>query len=209
MTSLQASAALRLEYVQALFAQPIHKLDEISVGTVTNTITALSNTIQSSVSDKLAILFQSLALLIAAYAIAFRFSWALTLVVSAAIVFAVIAVLIILPIMVKTQRRVDEADHKHASIAADTISSIRTVLSLGAETPLLNKYSQWINEAQNRGLRMSPASGIQLGLLFFSMYSSFAVAFWFGLKQYREGNIANVDTVVTYVTSRHLHCLCC
>src|SRR5699024_9459735 len=136
-------AALRLEYVQALFAQPICKLDEVSMGTVTNTITALSNTIRSSVSDKLAILFQSLSLLIAAYTIAFRFSWSLTLVVSAAILFAVIAFIIILPVMVKAQRSMDEADHKHASIAADAISSFRTVLSLGAETSLMRKYSQW------------------------------------------------------------------
>ncbi|KAJ6167356.1 hypothetical protein N7497_000199 [Penicillium chrysogenum] len=197
LISLQASAALRLEYTHALLGLPVKKLDEISVGSVTHTITAQSNTIQQSVSDRLAILFQSLALLISAYAIAFRYSWALTLVVSAAILFVIIGFSITVPFLVKAQQSIEKAEHKHASVAADTFGSIRTVISLGAENSLYRKYSQWAEEAQRRGLRMSPMTGIHLGMLFFAMYVSFALAFWFGLKLYREGHIENIDTVIT------------
>ncbi|KAJ5338686.1 ABC multidrug transporter [Penicillium brevicompactum] len=195
--SLYASAALRLEYTQSLFSMPISKLDQISVGTVSNAITAQSNTIQQSVSDRLAILFQSLALLVAAYAIAFRYSWALTLVVSSAILFVVICFCLTVPLLVKGQQYVDEADNKHASIAADAFGSIRAVLSLGAEGSLIKKHSHWIEEARRRGLRMSLVTGTHLATLFFAMYVSFALAFWFGLKLYREGHIANVNTVIT------------
>ncbi|KAJ5341530.1 ABC multidrug transporter [Penicillium brevicompactum] len=194
---LYASAALRLEYTQSLFSMPISKLDQISVGTVSNAITAQSNTIQQSVSDRLAILFQSLALLVAAYAIAFRYSWALTLVVSSAILFVVICFCLTVPLLVKGQQYVDEADNKHASIAADAFGSIRAVLSLGAEASLIKKHSHWIEEARRRGLRMSLVTGTHLATLFFAMYVSFALAFWFGLKLYREGHIANVNTVIT------------
>jgi ABC-type multidrug transport system fused ATPase/permease subunit len=197
--SLRASAALRLEYVQALFAQPVSKLDETSVGTVANAITSLSNTIQQSISDRLAILFQSLALLVAAYAIAFRYSWALTLAVSSAILFVLLAYSITVPMLVKAQQLVDRADEKHAAIAAEAFGSIRTVLSLGAEAPLLNKYVAWIDEARKRSSRLCPVTGIHLAILFFAMYSSYALAFWFGLKLYREGHIGNVNTVIMYV----------
>ncbi|KAJ6150016.1 hypothetical protein N7471_001215 [Penicillium samsonianum] len=197
LISLKASAALRLEYTHALFALPVNRLDEISVGSVTHTITAQSNTIQQSVSDRLAILFQSLALLISAYAIAFRYSWALTLVVSAAILFVIIGFSITVPFLVKAQHSIEQAEHKHASVAADTFGSIRTVISLGAENSLYRKYSWWTEEAQRRGLRMSPMTGIHLGMLFFAMYVSFALAFWFGLKLYREGHIENINTVIT------------
>ncbi|GAB1202422.1 hypothetical protein APSETT445_001037 [Aspergillus pseudonomiae] len=194
--SLRASAALRLEYMEALFAQPVRKLDETSVGTVTNAITGLSNTIQQSVSDRLAILFQSLALLVAAYAVAFRFSWALTLVVSSAILFVLLGFSITVPIIVKAQQMVDRADEKQAAVAAEVFSAIRTVLALGAEVPLSHKYSSWVKEARKRAAKMCPVTGIHLALLFFAMYSSYALAFWFGLKLYREGNIANVNTVI-------------
>ncbi|KNG83433.1 putative ABC multidrug transporter [Aspergillus nomiae NRRL 13137] len=196
--SLRASAALRLEYMEALFAQPVRKLDETSVGTVTNAITGLSNTIQQSVSDRLAILFQSLALLVAAYAVAFRFSWALTLVVSSAILFVLLGFSITVPIIVKAQQMVDRADEKQAAVAAEVFSAIRTVLALGAEVPLSHKYSSWVKEARKRAAKMCPVTGIHLALLFFAMYSSYALAFWFGLKLYRDGNIANVNTVIVY-----------
>lgn len=197
--SLRTSAALRLEYMQSLFAQPVSRLDEISVGTVANTITALSNTIQQSVSDKLAILFQSLALLIAAYIIAFRYSWALTLVASSALLFIMLVFGATVLILVKGQRKVDKTDEKHASIAAEVFGSIRTVFSLGAETSLSKKYSYWIGESRRLGLRMAFVTGLHLAVLFFAMYSSFALSFWFGLKLFREGHIANVNTVITCV----------
>lgn len=169
------------------------------MGTVSNAITAQSNTIQQSVSDRLAILFQSIALLIAAYAIAFRYSWALTLVVSSAILFVVLCFCLTVPFLIKGQQHIDQADNKHASIAGDAFSSIRTVFSLGAEGTLIKKHSEWIEEARRRGLRMSLVTGTHLSTLFFAMYVSFALAFWFGLKLYREGHIANINTVITYV----------
>ncbi|CAG7958159.1 unnamed protein product [Penicillium olsonii] len=195
--SLFASASLRLEYTRSLFSLPVSKIDEISVGTVSNAITAQSNTIQQSVSDRLAILFQSIALLIAAYAIAFRYSWALTLVVSSAILFVVICFCLTVPLLIKGQQHVDQADNKHASIAADAFGSIRTVFSLGAEASLTKKHSHWIEEARRRGLGMSLVTGTHLATLFFAMYVSFALAFWYGLKLYREGHIANINTVIT------------
>ncbi|KAL6231862.1 hypothetical protein BDW75DRAFT_31362 [Aspergillus navahoensis] len=197
MISLKASSALRLSYMFSLFSQPVSKLDSISVGSVTNTITSLSNTMQQSVSDRLAMLFQSIALLIAAYAVAFRYSWALTLVVSSAILFVVLAFSVTLPIMISGQRSVDRADEQHASIASEVFGSIRTVFSLGAEGPLSRKYSEWVDEARKRGRRMALITGLHLALLFFSMYCSFALAFWFGIKLFREGKIPDVGTVVT------------
>ncbi|CBF87439.1 ABC transporter ATP-binding protein [Aspergillus nidulans FGSC A4] len=197
MISLKASSSLRLSYMSSLFSQPVSKLDAISVGSVTNTITSLSNTMQQSVSDRLAMLFQSVALLIAAYAVAFRYSWALTLVVSSAILFVVLAFSVTLPIMISGQRSVDLADEQHASIASEVFGSIRTVFSLGADGPLSRKYSEWVDEARKRGRRMAFVTGIHLAILFFSMYCSFALAFWFGIKLFREGNIPNVGTVIT------------
>ncbi|PYI09402.1 lipid A export ATP-binding/permease protein msbA [Aspergillus sclerotiicarbonarius CBS 121057] len=194
---LRVSATLRQEYMRTLFAQPISRLDQVSVGTVTNTITTLSNSIQQSISDKLAILFQSLALLVTAYIIAFKYSWALTLVTSAALLFILVVASVTLPLITKAQQGVDKADEKHSSIAAEVLGSMRTVVSLGAEGRLTMKYALWIEEARKRGQSMSLFIGAQFGLIFFAMNSSYSLAFWFGLKLYREGHIANINTVIT------------
>lgn len=183
--------------MEALFAQPISKLDQVSVGTVSNTITTLSNAIQQSISDKLAILFQSTALLISAYIIAFKYSWALTLVTSSALLFILLVCSFTIPAITRIQSAVDKADEKHSTVAAEIFGSIRTVVSLGAETSLSKKYAAWIEEARRRGKNMSVVIGIQLGLVFFAMFASYSLAFWFGLKLFREGHIANINAVIT------------
>jgi ABC-type multidrug transport system fused ATPase/permease subunit len=182
--------------MESLFSQPISKLDQVSVGTVVNAITTLSNSIQQSISDKLAILFQSTALLLAAYIIAFKYSWALTLATSSCLLFIVIVCCLTLPAISKIQQKVDKADEKHSGIAAEVFGSIRTVISLGAEAPLAKKYRQWVTESRNRGRSMAIVIGVQFGLMFFAIYASYSLAFWLGLKLFQEGHITNVNTVI-------------
>lgn len=182
--------------MQSLFAQPISKLDEVSTGTVTNTITTLSNTIQQSVSEKLGILFQALALVVAAFVIAFKYSWALTLAASSALLFIAISFTLLIPISIKIQQKVDKADEKHSSIAAEAFGCIRTVFSLGAQEALSQKFTSWVKESEKRGLSQSPVVAGYISILFFSMYASSALTFWFGLKLYREGHIDNINAVI-------------
>lgn len=195
-TGLRISAALRLAYIRALFAQPVKKLDEVSAGTVANTVTDASNTIQLSITDRLHLLFQSLALLIAAFAIAFRYSWALTLATSSGLLFIMVVFTFNTRPMLKAQQQLDEADAKHATVAAEVISSIRTVFSLGAEARLTEKHSKWVDEAHKRGLKLAPLLGTQFAPIFFTIYACYSLAFWFGLKLYREGHISSVGTVI-------------
>ena len=183
--------------MKALFSQSISKLDEITAGSVSNTITSSANTIQLSISERLSLMFQALALLITAYAVAFKYSWALTLVSSSAILFIIIVYGFSTPIVLKAHQALEKADEKHASIAGEIFGSIRTVFSLGAEKALSERYFHWVDESRRRGLKIAPMWGMQLAPIWFAMNCSFALAFWFGLKLYREGHIASVGTVIT------------
>ncbi|KAJ0417263.1 P-loop containing nucleoside triphosphate hydrolase protein [Aspergillus carlsbadensis] len=194
---LQASSTLRLKYIRALFDQPVSKLDKMASGTVINAIISSSNTIQQSISDRLATLFQTVTLLITAYAIAFHYSWHLTLVVSSAILFIAICMSITTPILVRLLHGINEAEDKHMSIATDVFSSIRTVFSLNAERALTERYVHWVNEASRRGLKISVVGAVHLGLIFFGVYCSFSLAFWYGLRQFYYGNIDDVNTIIT------------
>jgi ATP-binding cassette subfamily B (MDR/TAP) protein 1 len=191
---------LRLGYLTALFVQPISKLDQVSAGTVSNTITSSANSIQASVSDRLSLLFSGIALLISAYAIAFRYNWALTLVTTSVLVFVIAVYSFTTPPAIKVQQSIDKADAKHASIAGEIFGSIRTVSSLGAEASLSQKYFTWVEESKRRGLKFAPRVGGQLAPIFFTMYASFSLAFWFGLKLFREGHI-KLNDVITVIFS--------
>ena len=194
---LRISAGLRLAYMKALFSQPISKLDEVTAGSVSNTITSSANTIQLSISDRLSLMFQALALLVTAYVIAFIYSWQITLVASSALLFIIIVYSFSTPIALKYLQAVEKADEKHASLAGEIFSSIRTVFALGAERSLSERYFHWVDESRKRGIKIAPLYGIQLAPVWFAMQCSFALTFWFGLKLYREGTIHSVGTVIT------------
>ncbi|KAJ5531287.1 ABC transporter integral membrane type 1 [Penicillium freii] len=163
MAGLRISAQLRLSYLKSLFSQSVEKLDIVSSGTVANTITASSNTIQISISDKL----HSLLIAIAS----------LTLVSSSSILFVLLVYSISTPILIKMLQVVDKANEKASSVAADILASIRTVVSLGAEQTLTQKYFNTVDNAQKHRLALSIHYGIQLSPTFFAIYTSFGLAF--------------------------------
>jgi ATP-binding cassette, subfamily B (MDR/TAP), member 1 len=150
-----------------------------------------------SISDKLYFLFYAIALVISAYAIAFRYSWSITLVASSSLLFVLLVYSITTPFILKKQLRVLETNTRAASIAAEVFGSIRAVFSLGAQDTLTRKYFAAVADARKHGVAMSIPFGIQLAPIFFSMYASFGLVFWFGIKQYRDGHIEDIGTLVT------------
>jgi ABC-type bacteriocin/lantibiotic exporter with double-glycine peptidase domain len=197
MCGIKISATLRLEFLRALFKQPISALDEIDMGKPATTITTSANTIQAGISDKLAGFVQSLSLLISAYAIAFRYSWSLTLIGTSALVFMIMVYGTVVPFYIKFQKRMELADEKASAIAAESFGTIRTIVACGAEGRLAERYQAWVAESRKRGLRIAPLLGVQLFPSGFALYSNMALCFWFGIRQYAAGNLSDAGPVVT------------
>ena len=197
MIGIRVSATVRLAYLDALFSQPISVLDRMPQGKPTDLITNAANLIQLGVSDKLALMVQSVTLVISAYVIAFKYSWQLTLVSSSTLLFILLVYSGIVPPYIKMQRSVDHADEKATSVASDVFGSIRTVLSLGAEDQLTEKYAGWNSESRKRMLKMSPLVAFHFSPIFFGMFCNYALTFWFGIKLYRDGILNGVGTVIT------------
>lgn len=106
MIGIRLSSALRLHYLRRLFGQSIHVLDSMPPGYATNTITSTSNTLQLGISEKLGVFIEYVSTMVAAIIIAFVYSWSLTLVTAATILFIFLSVGILLPCIVKDQGRV-------------------------------------------------------------------------------------------------------
>ena len=105
MIGIRISSAIRLHFLQALFAQSIHVFDSMPPGFGTSTITTTSNTLQLGISEKLGTFIEFNATMVAAIVVAFIYSWRLTLVTSSAIVFIMITIGVLLPLIVKGQSR--------------------------------------------------------------------------------------------------------
>lgn len=147
---LRMSAQVRLDYLKALFALPISILDTLPSGQASSTITTTANILQLGISEKLGTMIQFASTAVAAIAVAFKFSWSLTLVTSSVILFIALVYGTILPFVLKLTKEVEHADGKAASIATEVLAAMRMIVANGAEARMASKYAGWVEESRRR-----------------------------------------------------------
>ncbi|ORY18177.1 ABC transporter-like protein [Clohesyomyces aquaticus] len=200
-TGLRISAALRLKYLRSLMSLPISSVDAIPQGHTAAIITITANVIQDGISEKLCLLIQNVSLIISAIVVAFIFSWLLAIVTVTGLVFVLLVYAITLVFLTKKWRLVEEADREGSGTASETISSIRMVAACGAESKMAAIYSKWVKQASRHGQKMGPWSALQSSLVFFAIYGTAALCFWWAIRLYMHQKIVSVETLLVVITS--------
>jgi len=199
ISGLRISAALRLAYLRALFAQPVSIIDTISAGKVSARITTSSNTIQLAISQQFAMLIQVIALTGGFYVVAFIYDWLLTLVASASLPFILLAYGSTLPFYIKVHKKTERAQEQASALAFEIFGSIRVVIAFGAEERLSTQHNDWLLRAKRTEMKNGPLIGLMMFPSFFSMYSTFGLTFWFGIRRYMRGNTDDLNAIVMWV----------
>jgi ATP-binding cassette subfamily B (MDR/TAP) protein 1 len=201
ISGLRISAALRLAYLRALFAQSVSVIDTISPGKVSTRITTSSNTIQLAISQHFAMLFQSLAFTIGLYVVAFIKGWLLTLVASASLPFILVTYGMLVPPFIKIHKVTEKHFDDASSLAFEIFSSIRIVVAFGAEAKLARQHEDILDKAVANEKRAAPLMGLMMAPSMIAMYGTFAISFWFGVRQYSHGKLADVGVIVVVLFS--------
>ncbi|KAI0482659.1 P-loop containing nucleoside triphosphate hydrolase protein [Xylariaceae sp. FL0804] len=201
MVGIRMSAAIRLDYMSCLFRQTIHVLDSMSPGAASGTLVTTANTLQLGISEKLGTFFEYFATIIAATVIAFTHSWSLALVTSSVLLFILSTVSVLLPFIIKGTARVTRAEARSSSVASETFAAIRMVTACGAEAQMARRFAVWVEEARRHGQKTSPLIGAQFSLIFFALFATFGLAFWYGTKSYTEGRIDSIGTITVTLMS--------
>ncbi|KAI0873469.1 multidrug resistance protein [Hypoxylon argillaceum] len=201
MIGIRMSAAIRLDYLRCLFGQTIHVLDSMPPGSAAGTITTTANTLQLGISEKLGTLIEYTSTIIAAIIIAFTYSWSQALVTSAVLVFISLVLSVLLPFILKGTSRLTRAETKSSSIASEAFSSIRMVTACGAEERMAKRFAVWVAAAKRHGQWTAPFLAVQFGLIFFSIFATFGLSFWFGSNSYADGRTGGIGTITVVLFS--------
>lgn len=88
------------------------------------------------------------------------------------------------------------------AIAEEVLSSIRTVVAFGGQSKEIERYNKKLINARDINIKRGLFSGLGFGLLWFFIYSSYALAFWYGVTLVLEdqGNPDGVYDAGTMVT---------
>ncbi|KAF9767001.1 ABC transporter bea3 [Fusarium sp. DS 682] len=201
MTGVRITSAIRQDYFTALFSQSVHVLDSMPPGYATTIITTTGNTLQLGISEKLGVFVEYNATMIASIIVAFIYSWQLSLVTFTAVVFITFSVSLVLPYITKGQTNQTKSEAMAMSVASEAMSGIRMIVAYGAESRIGNKYGKFVNEAKKHAQFAGPFIALQYGLVFFSSYAAFGLAFWYGTRLLLDDKINQLGAIIVVLFS--------
>ena len=144
-------------------------------------------------------LIQVIALTGGFYVVAFIYDWLLTLVASASLPFILLAYGSTLPFYIKVHKKTERAQEQASALAFEIFGSIRVVIAFGAEERLSTQHNDWLLRAKRTEMKNGPLIGLMMFPSFFSMYSTFGLTFWFGIRRYMRGNTDDLNAIVMWV----------
>jgi ATP-binding cassette subfamily B (MDR/TAP) protein 1 len=201
MSGLRISAKLRLAYLTALFKQPVSVIDATSPGKIATRLTTNANTIQMGISQQFAQMIQAIALTLGLYVTSFIRGPLLTLVASSSLPFMVIIYSICVPFILKNQKQGQELKDQASALAFEIFESIRIVTAFGAENRLAAKHGALIRKGSTFEQKNGPWMGLVMSPMFFCVYATFALTFWFGIKEVTHGHLGGVGSIVVVLFS--------
>ena len=99
-------------------------------------------------------------------------------------------------VLTKYQGKAAEVYGVAGGVAQESISAVRTVQSFGGEERSVAHYMELLKGTIPVYKTMATAGGAAMGGLNFCMFCSYGLAFWYGGRQVRKGEITGGDIMV-------------
>ncbi|KAF9510493.1 hypothetical protein BS47DRAFT_1373308 [Hydnum rufescens UP504] len=192
------SRRIRELYLKSILRQDIAYFDNIGPGEVTTRIQTDTHLIQEGISEKVAISAEYAGAFAAGFILAYARSWRLSLAISAILPCIAITGATMQRFMSKYKQLSLTSIAEGGSFAEEVISTIRTAQAFGTQKKLTAIYDNQVLNAFHADLKSAIGNGVGLGTFFFIVYSSYALAFYYGTTLVLEGR-ANIGIVVNVI----------
>eukprot|EP01135_Chromosphaera_perkinsii_P011481 Nk52_evm6s2415 gene=Nk52_evmTU6s2415 len=198
ISSERQAKSMRGAYITSLLRQDIGWYDTQNSGAFPTRIATDTQQVQEAVSEKFALVVQKLSTLVGGIAVAFSAGWQLTLVMlgTAPLVMGVAAGLG--SAMERMTAREQEAYAKAGGVAQEALGNIRTVAAFGGQGKEMQRYRGFLGEALRMNIKKGVALGANFGSLYFIMFATYALGFWFGSNRVAAGVMSSGDVVTAF-----------
>ncbi|KAF1759846.1 hypothetical protein GCK72_016313 [Caenorhabditis remanei] len=194
----QMNNRLRREFVKAILRQDISWFDTNHSGTLATKLFDNLERVKEGTGDKIGMSFQYFSQFITGFIVAFTHSWKLTLVMLAVTPLQALCGFLIAKSMSTFAIRETVRYAKAGKVVEETISSIRTVVSLNGLRHELERYATAVEAAKKSGVMKGLFLGISFGAMQATNFFSFALAFYIGVGWVHDGSLAFGDMLTTF-----------
>ncbi|NWS93849.1 ABCBB protein, partial [Mionectes macconnelli] len=198
MSAARQIQKIRKAYFRKIMQMDIGWFDCTSVGELNTRISDDVNKINEAIADQVAIFIQRITTFVCGFLLGFVSGWKLTLVIIAVSPLLGIGAAVYGLAVAKLTGRELKAYAKAGAVADEVLSSIRTVAAFGGEKKEVERYDKNLVFAQHWGIRKGIIMGLFTGYMWFIIFLSYALAFWYGSKlvleeeEYSPGTLLQV-----------------
>ncbi|XP_057550281.1 ABC transporter B family member 11-like isoform X2 [Amaranthus tricolor] len=196
ITGERQAARMRNLYLKTILRQDIAFFDkEITTGEVIGRMSGDTVLIQDALGEKVGQFIQLIATFIGGFVVAFVRGWLLTIVMLSVIPFLATAAAFMTIFISKMATKGQTSYAKAAVVVEQTLGSIRTVASFTGEKEAIGKYNKAVGSAYKAGIQEGVTTGLGLGVVTFIIFSSYALAIWFGSRMILRGHYTGGDVI--------------
>ncbi|CAH8544276.1 unnamed protein product [Dicrocoelium dendriticum] len=171
---------------KAILYQDASWYDQQEVGNLVKYLSEDIDTIESAIGVYLTDFIQNLTSFVAGLVIAFVSIWKLTLVACSMLPLIVAGFVSFGVISRHFLPKEFQSYAKASSIAEEVFRAIQTVFAFGGEEREISRYSEQLDAASVVGVKQASCYGLAGGFISFSIYSSAALVFWYGVSLMRK-----------------------
>ncbi|XP_072949349.1 ATP-dependent translocase ABCB1 [Epargyreus clarus] len=188
---------MRQEYLKAALNQDFEYFDTHQTGDVAAKMAADVVKVEDGIGEKLATFVFYQASFVSAVTMALIKGWKLALI--CLVSFPVTLFLVGLAGFIASRLSKKEAvsSGKASSVAEEVLAAVRTVYAFSGQSKELQRYEGFLAKARNINIKKGFFNGLAMGTLFFCIFCTYALSFWFGYQlMVNEPENYDVETMI-------------
>ncbi|KAK9877123.1 hypothetical protein WA026_016869 [Henosepilachna vigintioctopunctata] len=173
---------IRCTYTEKILKQDISWYDQHQTGDFASKMADDLVKLEDGLGEKIPMFLNMQFTFIASILLAFFKGWELALVCLTSLPMSLICIGVTSLLSTKLARKESDAYGSAGAIAEEVLGTIRTVFAFNGEKKEEDRYDENLIFARKNNIFRSSMSAIGFGLLWFVIYASYALAFWYGVK---------------------------
>eukprot|EP01105_Mastigella_eilhardi_P006960 TRINITY_DN1844_c0_g1_i3.p1 TRINITY_DN1844_c0_g1~~TRINITY_DN1844_c0_g1_i3.p1 ORF type:complete len:1177 (-),score=251.27 TRINITY_DN1844_c0_g1_i3:9-3503(-) len=190
LSSLRQSIRIRQLYFKAVLAQEMGWHDSKKAGELSSRIGSDTQKIQEALGEKVGVCLTQMATFVAGWTVGLIKGWKMSLVIISVTPLMMVSAGAMSIIMKKFTTKGQSAYANAGGVAEEVIACIRTVTSFGLQKKETRRYEQPLAQSKSMGLRKGFVAGGTIGGTLFILFCSYGLAFWYGSKLIRDGEMS-------------------
>ncbi|KAJ8919087.1 hypothetical protein NQ315_012072 [Exocentrus adspersus] len=181
-SALRQIFRVRSEYLRKVLNQDVAWYDLHQTGDFASRMSEDISKFEDGIGEKVPMFLNFQVVFVASLVVAFIHGWELALICLSSLPASMLALGVIAGLTAKLAKKELDAYSAAGSVAEEVLSNIRTVVAFGGQKKEIERYDKSLIFAKNNNIKRSMFAAIGFGLLWFIIYSSYALAFWYGVK---------------------------